>query len=55
MNTNRRTWIHRLTSIAMSAFITVVMLGSIDALSQRDMAPDSLMAQAAQALAAARS
>ncbi len=55
MNTTRSTWINRLTSIALSAFVTVAMLGSINVLSQQDMAPDSLMAKAAQAQAAERS
>lgn len=53
MNTDRQTWIARLTSVALSAFITWSMLGGIDTLSQRDIAADSLMAQAA-AQAAAR-
>ena len=54
MNTTRQTWIARLTSVALSVFITLSMLGGIDSLSQRDIAADSLMAQAT-AQAAARS
>ena len=55
MNTNRRTWIARLTSVALSAVITLSMLGGIDSLSQRDIAANSLMAQAAAQAAAQRS
>jgi hypothetical protein len=46
MNTTRQTWIARLSAVALSAFVTVSMLGGIDTLSQRDIAADSLMAQA---------
>jgi cell division protein FtsB len=52
MNNTRQTWIARLTSVALSAFITLSMFGGIDTLSQRDIAADSLMAQAAAQAAA---
>jgi hypothetical protein len=51
MNTTRTTWTIRLSSMVLSAFITLSVLGSIDALSQRDLAADSLMAQATQSQA----
>lgn len=48
MTTITRTWMQRSLSIALSAFVTLSVLGGIEALSQRDMAPDSLMAKATQ-------
>jgi hypothetical protein len=48
MTTIARTWMQRSLSVALSALVTLSVLGAIEALSQRDMAPDSLMAKATQ-------
>jgi hypothetical protein len=46
MNTTRQTWIARLSSVALSAFITLSMLGGIETLAQRDIAADARLVQA---------